>query len=145
MKIWGRYPWKSHICWHQHFFEKSIFSKIYANYISYLWSKNKNTRILRWRTAMTLGKFKFSDISLSIYLKHQLSMLSEHQLKWFSRSQKTLGKHLVHYRPNIFLYCKNVEVCALISHILFVIYRTESVKFLPLFCACIHSGQFSWN
>ena len=49
------------------------------------------------RTVMTLGKL----------------ISSEHQLKLFRRSQETLGKYVVHYRPNIFAYCENAGVCAL--------------------------------
>ena len=43
-------------------------------------------------------------------------MSSEHQLKLFSRTKETLGKHLLHYRPNIFAYCENAGVCALFPH-----------------------------
>ena len=59
---------------------------------------------------MILGKLKFSDISFSTYSKHQMLMLSEHQLKRYSRSQETLGKYLVHSCPNIFPYRKNAAV-----------------------------------
>ena len=87
---------------------------------------------------MTLGKLKFSDISFSTNSKHQMLMLSGHQLKWFSLSQETIGKYLVHYRPNIFAYCKTAAACALFPHILFVISGTKNVKFLHIFL-CLYS------
>ena len=65
-------------------------------------------------------------------------MLSEHQLKWFSRSQEISGKHLVHYRSNFFVYCKNAGIWALFPHLLFIISGTESAKFLPIFL-CLYS------
>ena len=58
---------------------------------------------------MILGKLKFSDTWFSSLSKHQMLMSSEHQYKWFSCSQETLDKHLVHYLPNIFVYCKNTR------------------------------------
>ena len=80
-----------------------------------------------------LTERSFSDISFLTYQKHQTFILSENQFKWFSRSQKTLGKLLVHYFPNIFVYCYNAGVCALFSHILFVKSGPECAISLPIF------------
>ena len=85
------------------------------------------------RTVMTLGKLKFSDISFSSNSKYQTLLLSEHQLKWISRSQETWGKYLLHYCREIFGYCKNAGICTLFPHILFVISGTKSDKFLLIF------------
>ena len=65
------------------------------------------------RTLMTLGKLIFLDISFSTFSRHQMVILSERQFKLSSRSQETLGKHLVHSHLNIFAYCENAGVCAL--------------------------------
>ena len=131
------------------FLQKIFFQNIYANYISFYSKLNANKSLQQnyglkmlgfqdRRTVMTLGKLKFSDVSFSTYSKHPMIMLSEYQLKWFSRSQETLGKYLVHYRPNIFVYCKNAGVCVLFPHILFVISGTKSASFLPIFL-CLYS------
>ena len=87
---------------------------------------------------MTQRKLKFSDISFSTNSKHQMLMLSEHQLKWVFRSQETIKKYLVHYRPNIFAYNKIAAACALFPHILFVISGTKNFKFLHIFL-CFYS------
>ena len=89
---------------------------------------------------MILGKLKFSDISFSTYSKHQMLMLTEHQLKRYSRSQETLGKYLVHSCPNIFAYRKNAAVCGFFPHILFVISGTKNVKVFPVFL-CLYSHR----
>ena len=92
---------------------------------------------------MTLGKLKFSDISFSTNSKHQMLfaygfLWKAKSCKWFSLSQETIGKYLVHYRPNIFAYCKTAAACALFPHILFVISGTKNVKFLHIFL-CLYS------
>ena len=75
-----------------------------------------------------LTERSFSDISFLTYQKHQTFILSENQFKWFSRSQKTLGKLLVYI-----VYCYNAGVCALFSHILFVKSGPECAISLPIF------------
>ena len=76
------------------------------------------------RTVMTLGKL----------------ISSEHQLKLFRRSQETLGKYVVHYRP------KSLHIVKMQG---FVLYFPQSVRniqnrkcqnFCLFFCACIRCG-----
>ena len=133
------------------FQQANYFPKIYANYISFdsklnadkSLQQNYGLKILGSqdrRTVIILGKLKFSDISFSTYSKHQMLMLSEHQLKRYSRSQETLGKYLVHSCPNIFAYRKNAAVCGFFPHILFVISGTKNVKVFPVFL-CLYSHR----